>query len=251
MSLTPDNAARYVRFAQIGAIVAAALASGAFIVPSGSAPTIEPEETRRRATPRPQTEEGEAKEPFDFRRIAFMQDWTTVAPALNWATPEQVGQSEPADTQDGEATDPAGDQEQTGPEVAEAGQDDPDQMLPTPPQLQGWRYLGPVLAGRASSALMDLGGMQRFVFQGQLVDGYQLAAIEPRRVVLERDGSRFEITLADETMGGGRPGAANPNRPETAQERLQRLRDLREQQERRRNEAIRNRDSSSGDQQSP
>ncbi len=253
MALTPDSAARYVRVAQIGAIAAAALAGGVFIVPAGD-PQVTPPEPSVRPTAGGAGSEAEEKESFD-PRLVMRQDWTTLVPDLKWATPEnlrQLAQDGEQDESAGENGEPeGGDGEgEEGVEVAGEGdgeEGEAESFRPRPAIIANWRYLGPALASRAPSALMQIGSAQRFVSRGQRIEGYTFAEIDPGRVILEGDGGRYEIALAEGT-GGAAGGSAlgGPMTPEearearqseTPRERLERLREIRERQRRQAEEA--------------
>lgn len=228
MTIHPDTAARYTGLAMIGLIICAAFAVGSLIFTLPEPEVEEPE------APLAGNDSGVEDEPPDPE--AFQPDhtdWTTLTTRISWLSPEVI--------------EPEEDPEETVASNGEEG-DETDEDPETPRVQQGgppgWRYIG--YFGRADSltALVSIGGVQRIVARGDVVEGYEIESISREELEIAGDVMRHNLEIeapAGVSLGsaspigdfgsGGRRG--NPARPggddlsaieRARQQRLERLR---------------------------
>lgn len=156
-------------------------------------------------------------------------DWTQLASVIDSIRKPIEGQADSAATI---ASADAGAEKSA--DTAPGSEDEP-KPNPAPP---GWRYVGyATTSGGGISALIDINSKQRFVTKGATVESFVVVQIDRQRLLIERDGRRFEVTLA--TPAPFDPMAVAAGARGRARMELERSRNARQQQINKQNELVR------------
>lgn len=175
MALTADQATRTAPLLLAAAVLAGAFAVGVHMVPT------------RAASPREIIAEpvASAAGAAEFQKGWPDSDWVALSAKLDrlnhLKSLNETGEPD-AST--------AAIQPDTPP--LETGSDGPAVI-----QLGDFKYVGAIRIGDEAAALVQAGGVQRFVRAGSVVGRYEIVRVEPDHVVLKIDGIERKLELAD------------------------------------------------------
>lgn len=209
MPLTYDTAVRMSRLAWIGVAAGAVLALGAPLLP---APRVEPVNLTIPEPEAPQQPETTVqREDSPLSEVVWIDLEALMRTIHAVERPEE------------------GEEGETDPEIAQGPDDDADEPQDREQQgLPGWRYVGAVrLGGSAFYAVLSIEQQQRFVREGQEVNGFTLLEVTPEFVVAQGVNGRFRIEReapSAPTLNAAAAGMRAPDADEAQSLRQRRLR---------------------------
>lgn len=178
-ALNGQQAARYVRVAQVAGL---ALAATAVLLWVGGVPGMaiqdRPAEALVIQPPAPEP----AKQPGSAAPKLTRDDLDDMAQRLEMAR-VKVEKPEPAPTV-----------------VAEQPADTEQPTIGGNPDQPRWRYLGSIIEPNRSVALVSISGRQRILGVGREVDGVEVVSVEPDAIVVRENGELARLTR-DERSG--------------------------------------------------